>query len=147
MEHTAKFPYNREILGRVLGPSRGEGNEMSQWVLKSNGKVVPRRTLRPLKPEELRSETETKKRNLFDKLVVKRWGTSINPPTELSETSDTMWEEYEDCDESPRIIPEIEDIVDSTGKIINQQPAYDNILNKEVQMQVGYDLTKGLVPR
>ena len=147
LEHTARFPYNREILGRVLGPSRGEGNEMSQWVLKSNGKVVPRRTLRPLKPEELRSETETKKRNLFDKLVAKRWGTSINPPTELSETSDTMWEEYEDGDESPRVIPEIEDIVDSTGKIINQQPAYDNMLNKEVQMQVGYDLTKGLVAR
>ena len=147
LEHTAKFPFNREVLGRVLGPSRGEGNEMSQWVLKSNGQVVPRRTLRTLKPEELRSETEIKKRNLFDKLVEKRHGTSMNPPIKTSETSDTMWEEYEDGDESPRVIPETEDIVDSTGKVINQQPAYDKMLNNEVQMQVGYDLTKGLVAR
>ena len=36
------FPTNREVLGRVLGPAQGEGNEMAQWVLKANGKVVPR---------------------------------------------------------------------------------------------------------
>ena len=36
------FPHNQEVLGHVLGPARGEGNELSQWVLKSNGNVVPR---------------------------------------------------------------------------------------------------------
>ena len=41
-EHTNKFPFNQEVLGRTLGPSRGAGNEMSQWILKANGKVVPR---------------------------------------------------------------------------------------------------------
>jgi hypothetical protein len=44
-EQKEKFPYPREILGRVLGPATGAGNEMSQWVLKSNGNVVPRRTM------------------------------------------------------------------------------------------------------
>jgi hypothetical protein len=44
-EHTAKFPFNREVLGRVLGPAKGEGNDMAQWILKANGNVVPRRTL------------------------------------------------------------------------------------------------------
>ena len=41
-EQTAAFPHNHEVLGRVLGPARGEGNEMAQWVLKANGRVVPR---------------------------------------------------------------------------------------------------------
>ena len=41
-EQTAAFPHNREVLGRVQGPAQGEGNEMAQWVLKANGKVVPR---------------------------------------------------------------------------------------------------------
>ena len=41
-EQTAAFPHNCEVLGRVQGPARGEGNEMAQWVLKANGKVVPR---------------------------------------------------------------------------------------------------------
>jgi hypothetical protein len=40
-ENTNKFPFNKEVLGRVLGPAKGEGNEMAQWILKANGNVVP----------------------------------------------------------------------------------------------------------
>ena len=40
-ERTAAFPHNCEVLGQVLGPAQGEDNEMAQWVLKANGKVVP----------------------------------------------------------------------------------------------------------
>ncbi len=39
-EHKNKFPCNKEVLGRVLGPAKGEGNEMAQWILKANGNVV-----------------------------------------------------------------------------------------------------------
>ena len=74
------FPNSKEILGRVLGPSTGEGNEMAQWILKANGEVVPRRTLRSLKPEEIHSPIEQKKRDLFDELITCRWGTSLTPP-------------------------------------------------------------------
>ena len=31
-------------------------------------------------------------------------------------------------------LPEMEDAVDSTGELINQQSMYDNILNSEVSM-------------
>ena len=79
-EHTAAFPHNREVLGRVLGPARSEGNEMAQWVLKANGRVVPRRSLRPLTIAELHSPVEHKKRDVFDALIERRMGTSINPP-------------------------------------------------------------------
>ena len=44
-EQTTAFPRNHEVLGLILGPARGEGNEMAQWVLKANGQVVPRRSL------------------------------------------------------------------------------------------------------
>eukprot|EP00957_Ditylum_brightwellii_P047538 3610461-Ditylum_brightwellii.AAC.1 len=66
------FPFNKEILGHVLGPSKGEGNEMAQWVLKGNGNIVPRQTLRLLKAEELNSKTEIRSRNLFDSLIERR---------------------------------------------------------------------------
>ena len=39
-ENRNLFPFNREVLGRILGPAHGEGNEMAQWVLKANGTVV-----------------------------------------------------------------------------------------------------------
>jgi hypothetical protein len=105
---------------------------MSQFVLKSNGQVVPRRTLRPLKPEEVWS---VKKQKLSDQFVAKRWDTSINPPANPHEFNDTMWEEYEDDKESPQIMPEIEDMVDSAGRPIHQKPLYENLLNRKVEMQ------------
>ena len=40
-ENSAKFPHNHEVLGRVLGPAHGEGNEMAQWILKANGNIIP----------------------------------------------------------------------------------------------------------
>jgi hypothetical protein len=88
-EHTAAFPNQQEVLGRVLGPARGEGNEMCQWVLKGNGKVVPRRSVRHLNPSEIHSEVEIKKTKVFDELIERRHGTSINPAKPMKGESDT----------------------------------------------------------
>ena len=86
-EHTAGFPLQRDVLGRVLGPSKGKRNKMSQWILKANGHVIPRRTESPLTTAQLNIVTEKKKGDLFDKLISKRWGTSFSPPA-LSPESD-----------------------------------------------------------
>jgi hypothetical protein len=32
------FPYQKECLGRCLGPAKNEGNAMAQWILKANGR-------------------------------------------------------------------------------------------------------------
>ena len=53
---------------------------MAQWVLKANGKVVPQRSLPPLTIAEKHSKVENKKRDVFDALIERRMGTSINPP-------------------------------------------------------------------
>ena len=63
-DQTAAFPNNKEVLGRVLGPARGAGNEMAQWILKAKGELT-RRSLRPLKVDELHSPVELKKREVF----------------------------------------------------------------------------------
>jgi hypothetical protein len=144
-EQKEKFPYPREILGRVLGPATGAGNEMSQWILKSNGNVVPRRTLRPLRVDELHSSEEQKKREIFGALIERRWGTSINPPNDTTSDNEEDWEEYEDPDEPARTVPEIEDTVDVRGHLLNQQPAYDKLINAEVQLQLGDDVTSATV--
>ena len=120
-DNTERFPFNREVLGRVLGPSSGVGNEMAQWVLKANGEVISRRTLRPLQVDELHCDIEAKKRETFNALIERRHGTSTRPsnvsPSSKDEGSALLepWSAYQDSDESPRCIPEIEDTVDSTG--------------------------------
>jgi hypothetical protein len=146
-ENREKFPFNKEVLGRVLGPARGEGNEMAQWILKANGNVVPRRSPRPLTVAELNSETEQKKRSIFDTLIEKRWGTAISPPQQSKhdDDEDREFEEYADEDESARVIPETEDSVDSRGRLIDQQPAYDQLINAEVQLQHEEEMVLGKV--
>jgi hypothetical protein len=75
----AKFPFNKEVLGHVLGPARTEGNEMAQWILKSNGEVVPRQSHRPLNTEETHSESEKSKCMIFKNLIERRLGTAMTP--------------------------------------------------------------------
>lgn len=57
------------------------------------------------------------------------------------------FEEYSDDEEEARTIPDVEDIVDSTGKQLNQMPAYDRILNSEVSLQLGEEMAVGKVTR
>ena len=64
-------------LGRVLGPIPNEGNEMAQAVLTSNGTVIPRRLLRKLLVSELHSESEKRKRQIFDDIIRKKLGDAI----------------------------------------------------------------------
>ena len=52
-DEISSFPSSKKELGHCLGPVKGEGSEMAQWVLVSTGKVVPRRTVRPLRVAEI----------------------------------------------------------------------------------------------
>ena len=141
-EQTAVFPNNKEVLGRVLGPPRGAGNEMAQWILKANGRVVPRRSLRPLKVDEIHRPVEIKKREVFDELNERRWGSPITPSNNQQQN---VFKKYEDNEQQEQPTLEVEDIVDSTGKLINQQPAYDQIINAEVQLQLGEEMVTSKV--
>ena len=79
----------------MLGPARGEGNEICPWVLKANGNVVPRKSHRPLRPDDIHKKKEQKKRETFDALIERRWSTAIMPP-KVTENADGKedWEEY-----------------------------------------------------
>ena len=153
-EQTAAFPHNCEVLGRVLDPAQGEGNEMDQWVLKANRKVVPRQSLQPLPIAEMHSAVENKKHDVYDALIERRMGTSINPPPAPEDRDPTMedptnHDDLDDDDEmdGPVESPDHEDILDSTERILEQQPAFDKIINAEVMIQNGDEMAMGKVAR
>ena len=133
------------MLGGVLGPAHGEGIGMVQWVLKVNGKVVPRCSLGPLQTTKVYSDSEKKKRELFDKFIYERYGNSIN--VGLPNTDKPVTERYEDEDEPARPIPDIKETVDANGHALNQLPAYDRLLNAEVQLQPDDRVTTHKVKR
>ena len=112
---------------------------MSQWILKSNGKIVPRRSVRPLNKEELHSKAEQDKRDLFDKLVKEKLGDSVNPMPkgnefELNHDAADEWVDYEDGEQEPWHIPSVDDPVDNAGRALNQQPMYDYLIHAELMM-------------
>ena len=65
---TATFPFQKQELGRCLGPTNYIGNDMCQWVIQQNGQMVPRQTLRRLRLGEITviNQTESNKRADFD---------------------------------------------------------------------------------
>ena len=46
----------------------------------------------------------------------------------FSTESDNEYEKYEDEDEPACFLPDIEDTVDASGKLLNQKPVYNKIL-------------------
>ena len=99
-------------------------------------KFFSRRTHHPLCP------VEQKKRETFDVLIEKKWGTATSAPKEAVSDDLNSWEEYSDGFKKPRHIPENEDVVDHNGRLLNQQLAYNKL---EVQMQVGDSVQAGRV--
>lgn len=144
-EHGATFPHDKEVLGRILGPAKGAGNEMPQWILKVNGNVVPRRTHRRLQTSEIHSPTEQAKRTIFNQLIERRWSQSINKPVIKKDDDDLNFEEFSSPEEDPRKSPDIEDAVDANGRLINQNPAYDRLIHAEVTLQLDDRRKKGKV--
>ena len=93
----------------------------------------------------MHSPVEGKKCNVFKALIERSMGTSINPPP-TTEDQDPTTEEPDNMDE-PVESPNHEDILDSTGRILEQQPAFDKIINAEVMIQNGDEMTMGKVAR
>ena len=120
---------------------------MAQWVLKANGRVVPQRSLRPLTIAEKHSPVKNKKRDVFDALIERRMGTSINPPqTPEDHTNESDLYDDDEKDE-PVESPDHEDILDSRGRVLEQQPAFNKIINAEGMIQNGDEMAMGKVAR
>ena len=58
---------------------------------------------------------------------------STHPPVSTT-SNDKIWEGNEDDYESAKIIPDTKDAIDSRGSHLNQQPAYDKLINAEFQL-------------
>ena len=81
-DNTEGYPNMRENLGRCLGPTKNEGNEMAQWILTKKGTVIVRRTLRKLTAHELSPSNgvEVHKRKQFMQVIRSRFGDSSSLP-------------------------------------------------------------------
>ena len=87
-------------------------------------------SLRPLKVSKLHSPVEVNNQQIFSNIIERIWCASINLPKVKDDPG--YWYYYEYRDNAPKSVMELEDAVDSNGKLLNNQPAYDKLISAEV---------------
>ena len=118
---SGSFPQLQEKLGRVLGPCKNQGSEMSQNILTSKATVVPRRTLRPLTRAEQFSESEQTKRVVFENGIRRVLGQSLASPSKRFKSKDYIpYSEGDMKSEDLHLIDE--DPVTDSGSAMFEQP-------------------------
>ena len=137
------FPENKEKLGRLLGPSKNEGNAMSQSVLVASGAVITRRTIRPLRNSEIHSETEKRKRKIFDDIILKKLGDSMSKPTKPSPPDHIPYSDGVDPDSVE--LPEDNDPVGPDGTAVFEKPITDQWIHAELNLPQGEELRKAKI--
>ena len=139
------FPINKEKLGKVLGPLKNEGNEMAQAVLTHKGTVIPRRTIRRLRTEELHSPVEIEKRRLFDEVIRGKLGDATMFPTSGEINNDLV--PYGD-DEVDVLHPvHDDDPVDDDGVAQFEAPLTYLLIHVEVHPPQGKEMQSAKVLR
>ena len=117
------FPNQKELLGRVLRPSKNEKSEMAQNVLNVHGNVVPRRSVRRLTQTEEDSETEKSKRAEITKIITSKLGNSLCIPPNSEPCKDEV-DSGEDDENSSKYLLE-----DDANYEIGEETAFEHSLH------------------
>jgi hypothetical protein len=136
-DENARFPDDREVYGKYLGPSRGVGNLMTSKLLTVKGNTIHRSTFRSLTREEDDDPKEKEKRKDFDKRIEEILGPSMSPE-DIPEDETPEFARYEDDEYPPMKVEDRDDI---------DQEAIDMYLHAEVTLPIAGELTSGKVVR
>ncbi len=93
-DQSARYPFQKECLGRCLGPAKNEGNVMANWILTQQGQVIPCRSIRQLTKDESSgsNEVEAAKRAAYTADITSRLGDSVKlPRTPLPHQIEPDW--------------------------------------------------------
>ena len=150
----SKFPFQKAMFGWRLGPDKNEGNKMTQWVLKQNGKIVPWRMLQKPTMEQLAPSNEIKqqKRAVFDADIRRVIGDSFSLPIYGMhlETRDVIEEESDEFYDPTPFLADDDEVLCSVPVAdcvdVNGQPILDGSLT-DVMISAEVLLPQGEVPQ
>ncbi|KAI2506149.1 Reverse transcriptase (RNA-dependent DNA polymerase) [Fragilaria crotonensis] len=119
------YPDDALVLGRDLGPAIDIGPAMTRKILKANGQVVYRSTVRSLTPDEMADTTAKAARDKFTESVNAALGEAfkyedfVNDP-ELEAFDTPIYDEYDDDvdGKGPEVPDELEDDVDTYDQYV-----------------------------
>ena len=145
-DNVPTYPDNKLILGRYLGPATDVGSAMTMKILKQNGQVVCRSTLRHLTNDELSDPIHKASRQAFDLAIAESHGPSATagdfPADELTPEYDNFESVHDNDDFQIGSADENPDPADT--ELVTPEQG-DNLINAEVEIPRGGILTKGRV--
>jgi hypothetical protein len=111
----AKFPVSKIQLVRDLGAAIDNGPAMTRNILKKNGMVMYRSSVRSLTLDEIQSPTEQKERQEFDTAIEEKLGPAMEKSDfqddpEYADFVTPTFDCYEDDEVPPSKMPDIDDI-------------------------------------
>jgi hypothetical protein len=143
----AKFSVSKIQLGRDLGAAIDIGPAMTLKILKKNGRVMYRSSVRPLTQDEIQSPTENKEREEFEIAFEKKFG----PATSKDDFQDEpdyagfvtpTYDCYEDDEVAPYKMPDVDDIKEE-----HDVDTYDQYVGAHVRVPIGDEIRPGKVVR
>ena len=136
------YPDDKLILGRYLGPATDVGSAMTMKILKRNGQVVYRSTVRHLSNDEISDDVHTKSRHDFDLAIAESHGPAA---TASDFPDDDLTPEYDDFDYGDVKIGSADDDPEPEDTETVTPETGDNLINAEVEIPRQGILTKGRV--
>ena len=134
----ATFPETQFHVGRWLGPAGDVGYALTYKILKSNGQLVPRSTIRHLTLDESTNPDHISMRNVFDENIIQKIGV---PATENDFDKDYLTPTYEYYDDDHQ-----DGTSDAPPEQLKPTPEIgDNYLNMELMLPCSGILARGQV--
>eukprot|EP00804_Cyclotella_cryptica_P017310 CCRYP_020331-RA/>CCRYP_020331-RA protein AED:0.23 eAED:0.25 QI:0/-1/0/1/-1/1/1/0/484 len=128
------FPGDALVLGKYLGPSIDVGPAMTQRIMKANGEIEDRSTVRSLTPEECVNAALHQEQQKFLESIQGRWGEKTRVkdlgPDFLNLVPDPENNEPWEDDDGPSF-PELDD------ELADAEASGDFLVNTEVLLPVG----------
>jgi hypothetical protein len=143
----ASFTVSKIQLGRDLVAAIDIGPAMSRKILKANGQVLYRTSIRSLTPDEIQSPDEIVERLKFDISVEEKLGKSMlaadfkNDPY-FSDFVTPTFEHYEDDEVPASKMPDIDDVENN-----HNVDTYDQYFCAQVRVPIGGEIRSGKVMR
>jgi hypothetical protein len=143
----AKFPVSKIQLGRDVGAAIDIGPAMMRKILKQNGSVMCRSSVRPLTQDEIQSPTERQEREQFDIIIEDKFGTAMNKDDfqndpDYADFVTPTYDCYEDDEVSTSKMPDIYDIKEE-----HDVDTYDQYVGAHVRVPIGDEIRSRKVVR
>ncbi len=141
-DHTAKFPEEKEVLGRWLGPAIDVGPAMTAKILTNKGEVLYRSTYRRMTEEEVINPERVKEMGDFDQSIRTKLGDPVEHEELMSIDKDASTPEYELYDDD---VEGTHEHVPDTDTVTPE--AMDNYVGAQVSLPHHGSMRHGTVTR